>query len=104
MIGSIFGKMKWRDASEHIRDEKDNPSVVPVEKMGRASSEHAGSPSDGHILARAKDLFDKIEYREEDDSIWLESWVHLVTQLSRKGYSLVGCTVDVPTCQSRENP
>ena len=103
-MASIFGEMKRRDVDEHIRDAEDHSSVVPIEKVGRASIPYAGSPSDGYILARAKDLFEKIEYREEDDAIWLESWVHLVTQLSRKGYSIVGSAADVPTCQSRENP
>ena len=103
-MASIVGKMKRRDVDEHIRDAEDHSPVVPVEKVGRAGSAYAGSPSDGYILAQAKDLFDKIEYREEDDAIWLESWVHLVTQLSRKGYSLVGGSTDVSACQSRENP
>lgn len=104
MMASIFGEMNRRDVDVHIRDAEDDPLVVPIKEMDRSSISYAGSPSDGYILARAKDLFDKIEYREEDDAIWLESWVHLVTQLSRKGYSFVGSSADVPACQSRKNP
>ena len=104
MMASIFGKIKRRDVDVHIRDAEDDPLVVPIKEMVRPSIPYAGSPGDSHISARAKDLFDKIEYREEDDAIWLESWVYLVTQLSRKGYSLIGSAADVPTSQSCENP